>query len=171
MHPPRASRQANRGWFQLQIVRQQPGTFVTSRRRDVRLTPDAIYPFPNTFSSVPILRFASDQHRTKSIPTFQITSVNTHQLLINPSAMSSSDNPQNPQNPQDPNRQQQPGLWAAHAEYIKGAAEVRFPSNPYTLPSLLPLKFPHPLFPPSRHPPKPSIHSRLTPENRARSAA
>jgi hypothetical protein len=43
--------------------------------------------------------------------------------------MSSSDNPQNPPNPQDrdPNRQQQPGLWTAHAEYIKGAAEVRLP--------------------------------------------
>ncbi|KAK4034357.1 hypothetical protein C8A01DRAFT_49249 [Parachaetomium inaequale] len=29
----------------------------------------------------------------------------------------------NPQGPQGPNRQE-PGLWAAHAEYIKGAAET-----------------------------------------------
>ncbi|SPQ23860.1 696bcd31-f2ba-463a-8b3c-dadc9bf90e82 [Thermothielavioides terrestris] len=28
-----------------------------------------------------------------------------------------------PSNPQDPNRQPQTGLWAGHAEYIKGAAE------------------------------------------------
>ncbi|KAH6631486.1 hypothetical protein F5144DRAFT_571265 [Chaetomium tenue] len=28
-----------------------------------------------------------------------------------------------PNNPQDPSRPNQPGLWTAHAEYIKGAAE------------------------------------------------
>ncbi|EAQ88357.1 predicted protein [Chaetomium globosum CBS 148.51] len=28
-----------------------------------------------------------------------------------------------PNNPQDPSRPDQPGLWTAHAEYIKGAAE------------------------------------------------
>jgi hypothetical protein len=32
-----------------------------------------------------------------------------------------------PNNPQDPSRSGQPGLWTAHAEYIKGAAEVRCP--------------------------------------------
>ena len=46
------------------------------------------------------------------------------EISVTTSIMASPSN--NPQNPQDPqNRRDQPGLWAAHAEYIKGAAEGR----------------------------------------------
>ncbi len=58
-------------------------------------------------------------------------------LVTKPAMSSPSENPQNPQN-----RRDQPGLWAAHAEYMKGAAEVRssvarlflLPNPPYLVP-------------------------------------
>jgi len=40
-----------------------------------------------------------------------------------------SNNSQNPNQSQQ-QQQQQPGLMASHAEYMKGAAEVRYPFHP-----------------------------------------
>lgn len=74
--------------------------------------------------------------------------------------------PNNPQNPQDQNRPEHPGLWAAHAEYIKGAAEVRFHTFSFSLnntlyPIPVHLPFPFPFFPALLLPPLP--YSPTTP--------
>lgn len=78
-----------------------------------------------------------------------------------------SDNPQNPQNP-NPN-QNQPGLFGAHAEYIKGAAEVCLscpspkPSLQISYPFSLPTHTPFcPSLPPHiRNPQAPTKETRI----------